>query len=86
MIKELNKLYNILNKCTSKCTSNLMRGKQMKTRHEVYDILKCCIIEKGKEELKSIPTNDENYIKQHDNKLFKLDVEIELLERILEVD
>lgn len=58
----------------------------MKTRNEVYDILKCCIIAKEKEEQAVIPINDEICIKEHDNKLFKLNVEIKLLERILEVD
>ncbi len=58
----------------------------MKTKREIYNILKYCLLAKEKEEQRPLPADNENYIKEHDNKLFKLDVEIELLERILEVD
>ena len=58
----------------------------MKTKREIYNILKYCLLEKEKEEQRPLPADNENYIKEHDNKLFKLDGEIELLERILEVD
>ncbi len=57
----------------------------MKTKREIYELLKENIIQYYKED--SIPKSKyENYVDIHYNKLFKLNIEIELLERILEVD
>lgn len=57
----------------------------MKTKREIYELLKENIIEYYKED--NIPKSKyENYADMHYNKLFKLNIEIELLERIFEVD